>query len=199
MKHDMPNVLIILGLALATAPPARSDEPAATPPNVVFILIDDLGYGDLGCTGNKDVPTPNIDRLAADGTLFTRFYVASPICSPSRVAFTTGQYPARHRFHSFLAAHADNQRHGMPDWLDPAAPSIARSFHQSGYGTAHIGKWHMGGGRDVGEAPLPQSYGFDESLTSFEGLGDRILPPGPSPSRAPRSAAARSAACPKPT
>jgi arylsulfatase A-like enzyme len=66
----------------------------------------------------------------------------------------------------------------MPDWLDPAAPSIARSFQQAGYATTHIGKWHMGGGRDVGEAPPPHAYGFDESLTSFEGLGDRILPPG---------------------
>jgi arylsulfatase A-like enzyme len=175
----MRIALTALGLAFAVAAPARSAEPAGSRPNVIFILIDDLGYGDLGCTGNKDVPTPNIDRLAAEGTLFTRFYVASPVCSPSRVAFTTGQYPARRGFHSYLAAHAENQQKDMPDWLDPAAPSIARSFQQAGYATAHIGKWHMGGGRDVGEAPLPQAYGFDESLTSFEGLGDRILPPGP--------------------
>ena len=66
----------------------------------------------------------------------------------------------------------------MPDYLDPSAPSVARSFQQAGYATGHFGKWHMGGGRDVGDAPLPAAYGFDESLTSFEGLGDRVLPPG---------------------
>jgi arylsulfatase A-like enzyme len=104
--------------------------------------------------------------------------VNSPICSPSRVAFTTGQYPRRWNIHSFLAARAANERRGMADFLDPKAPAIARAFQSAGYATAHFGKWHMGGGRDVGDAPLPQAYGFDESLVSFEGLGDRILPPG---------------------
>lgn len=63
----------------------------------------------------------------------------------------------------------------MPDWLDPDAPTLAKLLKSAGYATAHFGKWHMGGGRDVGDAPLPQAYGFDESLVSFEGLGDRIL------------------------
>ena len=63
----------------------------------------------------------------------------------------------------------------MRDWLDPKAPAIARAFQQAGYATAHVGKWHMGGGRDVGDAPLPSAYGFDETFTSFEGLGDRVL------------------------
>ena len=66
----------------------------AQQPNVIFILIDDMGFGDLSCTGNTDVETQHIDRLAREGSLFKQFYVASPICSPSRVAFTTGQYPA---------------------------------------------------------------------------------------------------------
>ena len=170
--------MLALGLFLGQSNPAWSEETSIPPPNVVFVLIDDLGFGDLGCMGNETVATPHIDRMAADGTLFTRFYVASPICSPSRVAFTTGQYPARRRFHSYLAARDENARRGMPDWLDPAAPCIARTFQQAGYATAHIGKWHMGGGRDVGDAPLPAEYGFDRSLTSFEGLGDRILPAG---------------------
>ncbi len=151
---------------------------AARRPNIVFIFIDDLGYGDLGVTGNRDVPTPNIDSLARDGILFTQFYVASPICSPSRVGVTTGQYPARWRIHSFLNSRKRNRERGMRDYLDPAAPAIARAFQKAGYATAHFGKWHMGGGRDVGDAPLPQAYGFDESLVSFEGLGDRVLPPG---------------------
>jgi arylsulfatase A-like enzyme len=144
-------------------------------PNIVFVLIDDLGYGDFSCTGNKDVQTVNIDRLAAEGLRFTQFYVNSPICSPSRTAFLTGQYPSRHRMHSYLNDRASNRRRGMLDWLDPNAPSLARTLKQAGYATAHVGKWHLGGGRDVGDAPLPQAYGFDESLTSFEGLGDRLL------------------------
>ena len=147
-------------------------------PNIIFIFVDDMGYGDLSCTGNKDVQTTNIDRLATEGTRFTQFYVNSPICSPSRVACTTGQYPGRHLINSYLNSRARNRARGMVDFLNPKAPAIARTFKSAGYATAHFGKWHMGGGRDVNDAPLPQSYGFDESLVSFEGLGDRILPPG---------------------
>ena len=151
---------------------------AAERPNIVFVFIDDMGYGDLSCYGNKDIQTANIDRLAAEGVRFEQFYVASPICSPSRVGITTGQYPARHLIHSYLNSRKRNRERGMRDFLDPAAPAVARVFQNAGYATAHFGKWHMGGGRDVDDAPLPQAYGFDESLVSFEGLGDRILPPG---------------------
>ena len=151
---------------------------AAERPNIVFVFIDDMGYGDLSCYGNRDVRTPNIDRLAEEGIRFEQFYVASPICSPSRVGITTGQFPARHSIHSYLNSRKRNRERGMRDFLDPEAPAIARIFRDAGYATAHFGKWHMGGGRDVDDAPLPQAYGFDESLVSFEGLGDRILPPG---------------------
>jgi arylsulfatase A-like enzyme len=147
-----------------------------TRPNILFVLVDDMGYGDLSCTGNKEVATPNIDRLAQEGMRFTKFYVAAPICSPSRVGFVTGQYPSRWRIHSYLNSRKANERRGMADFLDPKAPSLARTLKQAGYATAHFGKWHMGGGRDVDDAPLPQAYGYDESLVSFEGLGDRILP-----------------------
>ncbi len=144
-------------------------------PNIVMVFIDDMGWGDLGCYGNPDIKTPNIDALAAGGIRFEQFYVASPICSPSRVAVTTGQFPARHKINSYLNSRARNAARGMVDFLDPAVPAIARTFQSAGYATAHFGKWHMGGGRDVDDAPLPQSYGFSESLVSFEGLGDRIL------------------------
>ena len=151
---------------------------AAEPTNIVFVFIDDMGYGDLSCYGNKDIRTAHIDQLAAEGTRFEQFYVGSPICSPSRVAITTGQFPARHQIHSYLNSRERNRERGMRDFLDPSAPAVARTFKEEGYATAHFGKWHMGGGRDVDDAPLPQAYGFDESLVSFEGLGDRILPPG---------------------
>ncbi len=145
-------------------------------PNFVFLLIDDMGYGDMSCYGSKEVRTPNLDRLAGEGLRFTQFCVASPICSPSRTGFTTGQYPARWRITSYLAARRENERRGMAQWLDPSAPTLARLLHQAGYATGHFGKWHMGGQRDVGEAPLITEYGFDKSLTQFEGLGDRLLP-----------------------
>src|SRR5438477_7731205 len=148
---------------------------APSKPNVIFILVDDLGYGDLGVTGNRDVPTPHMDSIGAEGVRFTQFYCASPVCSPSRVGFTTGQYPARHLINTFLNSRQTDRENGMRDWLDPAAPCVARTFRDAGYATGHFGKWHMGGGRDVGDAPLPQAYGFQTSLTSFEGLGDRVL------------------------
>ncbi len=144
-------------------------------PNIVMIFADDLGYGDLGVTGNRDVATPNLDSLARDGLRFSQFYVAAPICSPSRVGVTTGQFPSQQLIHTYLNDRKSNRSAGMRDWLDPKAPCVARAFQQAGYATGHFGKWHMGGGRDVGDAPLPQAYGFEESVTSFEGLGDRIL------------------------
>ena len=150
-------------------------ETAVRPPNIIFILIDDMGYADLSAFGNGPVKTPNIDRLAKEGIGFTNFYVASPICSPSRVALMTGQYPVRHGFHSYLDSRAKNARRNMPDYLDPDVTTLAETMKKAGYATAHFGKWHMGGGRDVGDAPLPSEYGFGESLVSFEGLGDRLL------------------------
>src|SRR4026208_377139 len=98
---------------------------AAERPNIVFVLTDDMGYGDIGCYGGKFVPTPNIDQLAKEGTKFTQFYVASPICSPSRPGFLTGNFPARWRIHSFLQTRAGNIAVGQADFLDPKAPSIA--------------------------------------------------------------------------
>jgi arylsulfatase A-like enzyme len=157
------------------APGAPSRPSPDRPPNIILVFIDDMGFGDLGVTGNTRVATPNIDELAREGTLFTQFYVNSPICSPSRVAITTGMYPSRWGIHSYLEARARNSARGMADWLDPRAPTLARTLQEAGYATAHFGKWHMGGGRDVGDAPLIMEYGFGESLTSFEGLGDRYL------------------------
>ncbi len=147
---------------------------ADAPPNIVTVLIDDMGFSDLSSFGG-DTDTTNIDRLANEGIRFTNFYVNSPICSPSRTALTTGQYPQRWRITSYLDNRAANQRRGMAQWLDPAAPVLARQLRDAGYFTGHFGKWHMGGQRDVGDAPLLSEYGFDRSLTNFEGLGPRVL------------------------
>src|SRR5688500_17362056 len=144
-------------------------------PNVIVVLVDDLGYADFSCYGGS-VKTPNVDRLAAEGIRFTQYYANSPICSPSRAALTTGQYAIRWGITSYLDNRELNRRRGMAQFLNPKAPSLARFLKAAGYRTAHFGKWHLGGGRDVGEAPLPSEYGFDASLTQFEGLGDRVLP-----------------------
>lgn len=166
---------VLLGL---TGAGARSQAAPQSPqhPNVIVVLVDDMGYGDLSCYGGKRARTPNVDRLAAEGIRFTQFYVNAPICSPSRTAIVTGQYPARWRITSYIDNRKMNQDRGMAQFLDPKAPSFARALQQAGYATGHFGKWHMGGGRDVGEAPLIRDYGFDASLTQFEGLGDRLLP-----------------------
>ena len=154
-----------------------SDANAAQPrPNFVMVFIDDMGWGDFSCFGNQDARTPNIDRLAAEGIRFSQFYVNSPICSPSRCALTTGQYPQRWRITSFLNNRADNERRGVANWLDPQAPTLPRILLDNGYATGHFGKWHLGGQRDVDDAPPITAYGFDQSLTNFEGLGAKLLP-----------------------
>lgn len=145
-------------------------------PNVILIFIDDMGWADLSCFGNIDAQTPNIDKLATEGICFEQFYVNSPICSPSRVAISTGTYPQRWNITSYLAHREYNQERGIANWLDPSAPMLARSLNNAGYATGHFGKWHMGGQRDVTDAPYITEYGFDESLTNFEGMGAKLLP-----------------------
>src|SRR5215211_2082384 len=92
---------IALSAALTTGCRA-APAPPLTQPNILFVLADDMGYGDLACYGGQGVQTTNIDRLAAEGIRFTQFYVNSPICSPSRTAFMTGQYPARWNITSYI-------------------------------------------------------------------------------------------------
>jgi arylsulfatase A-like enzyme len=138
-----------------------ADQPA-TPPNVIFILADDLGWGDLSCYGHERLKTPNLDRLASQGTLFTQFYVNGSVCSPSRCAFFTGQYPARHKIHGHYAEPSQNAARGMSNWLDPKVPNVAALLKSRGYATAHFGKWHLGHGPG---APNPTEYGFDEAKT----------------------------------
>ena len=160
-------------LMLGASPSHTAEQPSR--PNIVVVFIDDMGWGDLSCFGNKVIETENIDRLAAEGIRFEQFYVNSPICSPSRVAISTGQYPQRWRITSYLSNRKHNNARGIAQWLDLSAPMLAGMLHDSGYATGHFGKWHMGGQRDVGDAPLITEYGFDASLTNFEGLGPRVL------------------------
>lgn len=145
-------------------------------PNIIFILIDDMGWADLSSFGNADAQTPNIDRLASEGISFDQFYVNAPICSPSRTAILTGTYPQRWDITSYLSNRKENAERGLANWLDLSAPTLAKDLKRAGYATGHFGKWHMGGQRDVAEAPAIAEYGFDKSLTNFEGMGPKLLP-----------------------
>lgn len=127
-----------------------------------------MGYGDIGCYGGKFAPTPNVDKLAKEGTRFTQYYSASPICSPSRTGLTTGMSPARWNITSYFQTRAGNRACEQVDFLDPAAPSLARTLKSAGYATGHFGKWHMGGGRDVTNAPPFTAYGFDDHASTYE-------------------------------
>ncbi|HEY3860552.1 MAG TPA: sulfatase-like hydrolase/transferase [Verrucomicrobiae bacterium] len=164
-KRAARAMFLAAALAFSFAPGQAA---AADRPNIIFLLTDDMGYGDCACYGGKFVPTPNIDRLAAEGTKFTQFYAGAPLCSASRTAFTTGMFPGRWHITSYLQTRAGNRKCEQADFLDPYAPSIARTLKDAGYVTGHFGKWHMGGGRDVTNAPPFGDYGFDEHSSTWE-------------------------------
>ena len=151
----MRNLLLIACLSFA---PAHAV--AAERPNIVFIFADDWGWGDLSCHGHPYVKTPNIDRLAKEGADFHRFTVASGVCSPSRTAVMTGHFPARYNIDGHFAWVPSNARRNMPDWLSPKAPLLPRLLQQSGYATAHFGKWHLSNNM-IPDSPLPSEYGYD--------------------------------------
>ncbi|QDT08285.1 sulfatase [Planctomycetes bacterium K23_9] len=136
-------------------------EQAAAKPNILFIFADDWGWGDLGCHGHPYLKTPNLDRLAKEGTDFMRFTVASGVCSPSRTAVMTGHFPARFNIDGHFATVRSNEKRGMPDWVDPKAPTIPRMLQSTGYATAHFGKWHLANNM-IPDSPRPEAYGYDE-------------------------------------
>jgi len=119
----------------------------AAPPNIVFILADDLGYGDIGCYGQKKIKTPNLDKLAADGVRFTQAYSGSTVCAPSRCVLMTGLHTGHCRV-----------RGNGGFFLTPADVTIAAALKRAGYATACVGKWGLG---DPGTAGVPSKQGFD--------------------------------------
>lgn len=143
------TILIILRLIpVATAYPSE-----ATQPNILVIFADDLGYGDIGVHGGKDVPTPNIDALAASGVRCTSGYVSAPYCSPSRAGFLTGRYQTRFG-HEFNPHVGDEESLGLP----LTEKTIAERLRKLGYATGLVGKWHQG----FNAAHHPLSRGFDD-------------------------------------
>src|ERR1043165_9305328 len=146
-------ILFILAL-LALCPGLRAAD--ASKPNIIIILADDLGYGDLGCYGHPTIKTPNLDRMAAEGMRFTDFYVAACVCTPSRAALLTGRVPIR----SGMAGSEKRRVIYAKDTggLPPEEITIARALKSRDYATACVGKWHLDGG--TGDA-LPTNRGFD--------------------------------------
>lgn len=124
------------------------------PPNIVVALCDDLGAGDLGCAGHPVIRTPHIDRFAGQGSRFTSFYAAAPVCSPSRAGLLTGRTPTRC---------------GIYDWINPGSPvhlkrdetTIATLLRASGYATCLSGKWHLSGAANLDSQTTPSDHGFD--------------------------------------
>ena len=132
--------------------------------NVVFFLVDDLGWTDLGCFGSSFYDTPNVDRLAASGQRFTNAYAACPVCSPTRASIMAGKYPARMATTDYFGAAQPggwkrNTRHLPASYEDRLAHeevTIAEALKESGYATFFAGKWHLGP-----EGHWPESQGFD--------------------------------------
>lgn len=151
---------------------------AASPPNIVFILVDDMGYADLGCMGSKDIRTPNVDRIAAEGVKLTNFYANAPVCTPTRCAFITGRWQQRVGFEWAMGYTAEQQRKVNGEWvkdtdihgpgLPTTQPSIAKFMKAAGYATGAFGKWHLGYKDEFN----PIHHGFDEYFGTLLGHAD---------------------------
>src|SRR5205823_5082758 len=138
--------------AFAFTEPLAAAEPPR--PNVIFILIDDLGGRDLGCYGSTFHRTPHLDRLARDGVRFTDAYAACPVCSPTRAAVMTGKYPARLNLTDWLPGRPDRPdqkllRPVIRQELPASETTLASALKAAGHVTGHVGKWHLGG-KDAG-------------------------------------------------
>lgn len=158
---SVQKLFLCLVCLLSVVLPAASDAAAASPPNIVLILADDLGYGDLSCYGATQVATPAIDRLAQQGRRFTDAHSASSVCTPSRYALLTGEYPFRRGLWGPVM-------NPSPLVVDPSRATLASLLQKRGYATACFGKWHLGFGDrprpdwNSDLSPGPLELGFDE-------------------------------------
>lgn len=153
--------VLLMALAIPGAT-GRAAEPAVKRPNVILIITDDLGYGDLGFNGCKDIPTPHLDALAASGVRFTNAYVTGPICGPTRAGLMSGRYQQRHSY---------DGNPGPNTGLSLKESTLADALKAGGYATAAFGKWHLGGRPEY----RPQNRGFDEFF-GFHAAGHSYVP-----------------------
>jgi arylsulfatase A-like enzyme len=164
---ELLRILLFVFSSLVTARCVADSTPGIRP-NIVFILIDDMGWADGGCFGSKFYRTPQIDALARSGVRFTQAYAACAVCSPTRAALMTGKYPARLHITDWIPGEPAPKisRFRLPDWqqhLPLEETTLASALKQLGYVTAHLGKWHLGGGEF-----LPQHQGFATNIAGGE-------------------------------
>ena len=176
MQKTMFHFSFILFAWLNAASVALAAE--SRPPNIVFVLVDDLGYADLGCQGAKDIRTPHIDRLAREGLRFTDFYANAPVCTPTRCAFITGRWQQRVGFEWAMGFTAEQSRRVAGKWVDEpdklalglpvSETSVATMLKGAGYATGAFGKWHLGYRPEFN----PVRHGFDEYFGVLLGHAD---------------------------
>lgn len=146
--------LLLSLLALFSLGALRSDAANAKQPNLIVILCDDLGYGDLGCFGHPRIKTPNLDRLAGEGLRLTDCYAGAPVCSPSRAGLLTGRIPNRLGIYDWIPSNS-------PMHLRSSEVTVATLLKTAGYATCHVGKWHCNGKFNSPDQPQPGDHGFD--------------------------------------
>ncbi len=161
MIRQKHNIVLIIAILLSTLNACQSE---VKKPNVIVILVDDLGATDLGCYGSDFYQTPNIDQLANEGTRFTNSYSSCTVCSPTRASIMTGKYPAHQDLTDWIEGHKYPwAKLKIPDWnmhLDSTDFTLAEAFKDAGYFTAHVGKWHLG----EMEKDWPENHGFDINI-----------------------------------
>ncbi len=162
-RRDFLKTVTVGMAALAAGPSARAMRSVVRrrPPNVILILMDDLGWRDLTCYGSSFYETPVLDRLAAEGMRFTDAYAACPVCSPTRASILSGKYPATVGVTNFIGATAKGRLLDAPyiRQLPLSEKSLALALREGGYHTWHVGKWHLGG-----EPYYPEKHGFDVNI-----------------------------------
>ena len=163
LRKDIRKLLVIALIVVSplSSVAAQGNTPGRTKPNVVLILMDDLGYGDIGSYGVKDAKTPNLDRLARDGTRFTDAYANGANCSPTRAGLISGQYQQRYGIEWPLGAVPDDTARGLP----ATGGTLPALLKKNGYATGLIGKWHLGFKQEFG----PNAHGFDEFFGFLSG------------------------------
>ena len=164
MKLRFALALLSCGVFLLESAGQAAVAPKHQPPNIVFILADDLGWSELGCYSNRFNETPNLDRMAGQGMRFTQAYAAAPVCSPTRAAFLTGRTPASLGLTDYLKP--DDEK-----FLSPNCPTINKQLKKAGYVSGLVGKWHLNGDY-ARQRGTPAQHGFDEVICSEqEGIG----------------------------
>lgn len=167
MKSRIAMTLLSCGLFLLESSGHAASSPKRQPPNIVFILADDLGWSELGCYSNRFNETPNLDRMASQGMRFTQAYASAPVCSPTRAAFLTGRTPASLGLTDYLKP--DDEK-----FLSPNCPTINKQLKMAGYVSGLVGKWHLNGDY-ARQRGTPAQHGFDEVICSEQsgiGAGD---------------------------